>query len=205
MAKTLYTLEVFILEGLMTEKLVKANPSLVSRTIEILGLQTLEQLHRAIFRAFDRWDDCHLYEFQFGTRPHDPNGDRYGIHFPDERPLGPFNVATLAGDVAKTSIDSLGLAVGRAFGYRFDFGDEWYHQISVTAIGDAEPEVRYPRVIARVGESPPQHLPLEDEGDECTAGPPDPPDDLQGELRTQPPRRQRRGTDSQPALQFDDE
>ena len=25
--------------------------------------------------AFDRWDD-HLYEFQFGKRPHDPAGDQ---------------------------------------------------------------------------------------------------------------------------------
>lgn len=50
---TLYTLEVCIIEGPMTEAFVEANP-VISRTIEIRGLQTLEQLHRAISNAFDR-------------------------------------------------------------------------------------------------------------------------------------------------------
>jgi len=49
----LYTLEVFLLSGPLIKKFVKKNPK-VSRTIQIRGDQTLEDLHRAIFDAFDQ-------------------------------------------------------------------------------------------------------------------------------------------------------
>ena len=62
-----------------------------------------------------------------------------------------------AGNVSTTTLDALGLEVGRAFGYWFDFGDDWRHEIRVEAIGSAPPKGRFPKVTARVGESPPQH------------------------------------------------
>jgi len=43
----------------------------------------------------------------------------------------------------------------RVFGYLFDFGDEWLHQVQVERIEQAIPTVTYPRVIKRVGKSPP--------------------------------------------------
>ena len=39
----------------------------------------------------------------------------------------------------QTTLDSLGLEVGRTFGYWFDFGDDWWHQINVEAIDDEVP------------------------------------------------------------------
>ena len=50
----------------------------ISRVIEIRGDQTLEQLHHAIFEAYDRYEE-HMYQFQFGKRPFDPDGPNYGI------------------------------------------------------------------------------------------------------------------------------
>ena len=44
-----------------------------------------------------------------------------------------------------------------AFGYWFDFGDDWFHQINLVRIEQAVPTVAYPRVIKRVGMSPPQY------------------------------------------------
>lgn len=161
MAKTLYTLEVCLVEGPVAEDFVKRNPT-ISRTIEIRGDQTLQHLHLAIFDAFDREEE-HMYEFQFGTGPHDQSGDRYVLPMAFNDPLDADSQAT--GDLTETTIDSLNLEVGRPFGYWFDFGDNWYHQIDVVAIGEAEPRRRYPRVVARVGESPPQYEPLEDEED----------------------------------------
>jgi hypothetical protein len=159
MSKRVYTLDVYITEGPMTEDFVDRNPT-VCRTIEIRGNQTLERLHAAIFKACDRFDE-HLYEFQFGEGPHDPNGRRYILNTGFEGPIaGPDEPA---GDVAKTTMDSLGLAVGQSFGYWFDFGDDWYHQISVAAIGEPTPKVRYPRVTKRVGESPPQYVDWDEE------------------------------------------
>jgi len=55
--------------------------------------------------------------------------------------------------------------VGDSFGYRFDFGDEWWHQINVVAVEDAAPTGKYPRVAKRVGKSPPQYPDQEEEGD----------------------------------------
>ena len=153
----LYTLEVFLMSGPVTEEFVKANPH-VSRTIQIKGGQTLQTLHRVIFRAFDREEE-HLYEFQFGKGPHDPKGPRYTVLVNRES----FDDEPDAGDVARTTIDSLGLEAGRSFGYWFDFGDDWMHQINVLAIEDAPLSGRFPRITERVGESPPQYPDLEEE------------------------------------------
>jgi hypothetical protein len=71
----LYTLEVFLLSGPITKAFAKKHP-VVSRTIQLRGDQTLADLHRVLFDAFDR-DDEHRYEFQFGKGPMDPHGRRY--------------------------------------------------------------------------------------------------------------------------------
>ncbi|MFO8082358.1 MAG: hypothetical protein R6V07_18920, partial [Armatimonadota bacterium] len=75
----------------------------------------------------DRWDQ-HMYEFQFGSGPHDPEGDRYSVGPPMEMPQHLADDRKPAGDARETTIDSLGLQVGRRFGYWFDFGDDWYHR-----------------------------------------------------------------------------
>ena len=56
----------------------------ISRTIQIRGDQTLEDLHHAIFYAFGREDE-HMYEFQVGGKgPMDPKARRYTLHLYDE-------------------------------------------------------------------------------------------------------------------------
>ena len=149
----LYTLEVFLLSGPITEKFAKENPE-ISRTIQIRGDQTPEDLHHALFDAFDRSDE-HMYEFQFGKGPMDPKAPRYVLPDAFEVTMGEKNPP--AGRVDRTSIDSLGLKVGRSFGYWFDFGDDWWHQINVEAIEDEAPAGKFPRVTKRVGKSPPQY------------------------------------------------
>jgi hypothetical protein len=138
-----YTLDVFLPRKRFSKSFLK-NKSGVSRVIEVRGDQTLEDLHDAIFAAFDREEE-HLYEFQLGRGP----GDR----------LGPICDDHQAG---KTTIDSLGLGVGSRFGYLFDFGDCWQHQINVEAVEEKVPEGTYPRVTRKAGKSPPQY-PDEDE------------------------------------------
>ena len=149
-APQLYTLKVFLTDGPMTKAFAGKE---ISRTIQMRGDQTLQMLHRAIFEAFDREEE-HLHEFNFGKGPYDRDGPRYTLasntkdFMTDE---------VTAGDVAKTTLDSLGLEVGRAFGYWFDFGDDWRHEIRVEAIESASPKGRFPKVTARVGKSPPQY------------------------------------------------
>ncbi len=150
----LFTLEVFIIGGPMTEEFGKKN-KVISRTIQIRGAQTLEILHYAMFGAFGREDD-HMYEFQVGGKgPMDPMAKKYVLPmamddtFVEKKP---------AGDLTRTPIGSLGLKVGDAFGYWFDFGDDWWHQINVVAIEDKMPRGNLPRVTKRVGKSPPQYI-----------------------------------------------
>jgi hypothetical protein len=154
----LYTLEVFLLSGPISAKFARKNP-VVSRTIQIRGDQTLEDLHLVIFDAFGRWEE-HMYEFQFGKGPMDPKARRYVLPHSFEADMVESNPP--AGRVDRTRIDSLGLAVGRSFGYWFDFGDDWWHQLNVEAIEKAAPNGKFPKVTKRVGKSPPQYPEEED-------------------------------------------
>jgi hypothetical protein len=142
----LYVVSVFLVGGPTGKKFANKQ---ISRAIEIRGDQTLEQLHDAIFKAYDRWDE-HLYEFQFGKRPFDPEGPNYGVPSPE-------HAKKKDGDARTTKLDDLHLKEGRAFGYWIDFGDDWFHQVQVDRIEQAIPTVTYPRVIKRVGQSPPQY------------------------------------------------
>jgi hypothetical protein len=149
----LYTLEVFLIGGPVVKKFARKNP-VVSRTIQIRGDQTLEDLHHAVFDAFGRSDE-HMYEFQFGKGPMDPKARRYVLSSAFEGRSGEDNPA--AGRVDTTTISSLGLKVGHRFGYWFDFGDDWWHQINVEDVEDNVPRGKFPKVTKRVGKSPPQY------------------------------------------------
>ena len=142
----LYVLAVYLKGGPIGKEFAN---KVIKRVIEIRGDQTLEQLHQAIFNAYDRWDE-HLYEFQLGKRPFDPDGPNYGVVGKDVK-------KKKYGDASTTKIDDLELKQHRVFGYWFDFGDDWFHQVDVERIARAIPTVSYPRVIKRVGKSPPQY------------------------------------------------
>jgi Plasmid pRiA4b ORF-3-like protein len=142
-----YTLDVFLPRRPISKSFAKKKSG-ISRQIQIRGDQTLEDLHHAIFSAFDRWEE-HMYEFQFGQGPRDRQGPTYGLQDTGAENEG--------GHVRETTIDSLRLRVGRSFGYLFDFGDNWQHQINVEAIEETVPQGQYPKIIKRIGESPPQY------------------------------------------------
>jgi hypothetical protein len=155
----LYTLDVFIIGGPVTRKFAKSNP-VVSRTIQIRGDQTLKDLHDAIFDAFRRQEE-HMYEFQFGGKgPMDLKARRYVLPGAFEHPVGG---PVPAGRVDLTTLDSLGMIKGDCFGYWFDFGDDWWHQINVEAIDEVVPRGKFPKVVKKVGKSPPQYADLSEE------------------------------------------
>jgi len=155
-----YTLEVFLQSGPVSRKFVKKTP-VVSRTFEVRGDQTLQDLHDAIFDAFGR-DEEHMYEFQFGKRPMDSSGPRYVL--PRAYEVSQAEEWPAAGRVDSTTLDSLGLKERDCFGYWFDFGDDWWHQVNVNGVKDGAPDGTYPKLIRRVGKSPPQHVDWEKEG-----------------------------------------
>jgi len=128
----------------------------VWRSLVLRGDQTLEDLHEVIFTAFERYDD-HLYSFYFpnasarrsalGKRPKEytaPQG------FEPGEPLGIDNRY----NAARARLDELKFKVGQTFEYLFDFGDEWWHEIKVEAIGPSESLGKYPQTVEKRGFSP---------------------------------------------------
>ncbi len=100
-----------------------------------------------------------MYEFQIGGKgPQDPKAKRYVL-----REGLKSGSPKSAGDTTRTAIGSLGLKVGQAFGYWFDFGDDWWHQINVVDIRDEASGKQYPKVTKREGESPLQYADFEGE------------------------------------------
>jgi hypothetical protein len=161
----LYTLDVELVAGRTTEEFDDENPT-VSRAIQIRGDQTLEDLHWAIFDAFDRFDE-HLCEFQFGSRPQGRKNKRYVLPMDMEDPwLGFGGPEETPEDLTRTTIESLGLRRRRRFWYWFDFGDDWWHRIEVVDVDDTVPRGKFPKVVKRVGKSPPQYPGWDEEYEE---------------------------------------
>ncbi len=134
------------------------------RRIAARGNQTLNDLHWAIFKAFDR-DDEHLYSFYFPTpgatgRNWLRNAVEYTHPYGADDP-SPFGHARF--NAAEVKLSALELKPGQVFLYVFDFGDEWWHEITVEQIEVEPKRGKYPRVVERHGKSPPQYPDMEDE------------------------------------------
>jgi hypothetical protein len=149
-AKMIFRFEVELLSGPVTQSFMIKYPEPPSRIIDIRGSQTLEMLHQAIFRAFDREDE-HMYEFQFGGKvPQGKNAVRYGIPSAGDH--------CTVKNAETTSIAELNLKPRNVFFYWFDFGDDWWHKVRLLAVSPPEKDRRrYPRIVRKEGESPPQY------------------------------------------------
>src|SRR5205809_8078933 len=87
----------------------------VGCTVAVRTSQTLEELHRALRRAFN-WDDDHLYSFWLS-----------GIYWdgPETEFTAPYEYAESDAHSAAVRLDDLDLVPGRPIAYVFDFGDQW--------------------------------------------------------------------------------
>jgi hypothetical protein len=57
----------------------------------------------------------------------------------------------------KTKLSALGLKAKQTFMYLFDFGDEWWHEITVEQTDASDDKERYPRIVEKKGDSPLQY------------------------------------------------
>jgi hypothetical protein len=151
-------------------KVALAGRKSIWRKIAVRGDQTLDDLHEAIFDAFDRYDD-HLYSFYLpppGTKKLAMSKARDYAEYgspnlcEDE---GPFSDPDFP-NAAETKLSSLKLKPKQLFFYLFDFGDEWWHDVTVEAINAPAEKGKYPRVVETHGDSPPQYPDEEDEDEE---------------------------------------
>lgn len=123
------------------------------RKIAIRDDQKLSDLHKAIFRAFDREEE-HLYSFYMTGKK---VMTMRAIHRSPEY-THPMMLEDMpdGGNAEKTLLKDLRLNPKTTFYYLFDFGDSWWHEITVTAIEPAQKK-QYPAIIETHGESPPQY------------------------------------------------
>ena len=135
------------------------------RKIEILGNQTLDDLHMAIQKAFD-FDADHLYSFFMSGKAWDNSDFEYYHPEANSGPLGNRVRTTLSlirGShpeprlpATRARIESLNLKPKQKFLYLFDYGDEWHFEVTFLKEGSSE-KARYPRLIDSKGEAKKQY------------------------------------------------
>ena len=69
-------------------------------------------------------------------------------------------------DASETKLEEISFEVGDGFGYLFDFGDEWEHDISVKKIIPLDPKEKYPKVLKITGKIPEQYPDYDEEDEE---------------------------------------
>jgi hypothetical protein len=144
----------------------------VWRKIEILGSQTLDDLHKAIQEAYG-FDDDHLYSYFMSGKAWDHSDFEY--YHPDAAPRTPIDkkMRTLMSMIrgsypeprlpaTKMRVQSLNLKPKRKFLYLFDYGDQWQFEVEFIKEGTSE-KTHYPRIIDLRRESPQQYTDWDEE------------------------------------------
>lgn len=114
-----------------------ANPP-VWRRLEVPSDMRLDLVHETLQTAFG-WFDCHYHQFETDC-------GEYGD--PAQ------NADTWRDDESAVALAQVAADAKAAFGYVYDFGDNWRHDLVVEAVSPAEPGVRYPRCTAARGLAP---------------------------------------------------
>ncbi len=142
----------------------------LARVIEATDDCTFDDLHEAVFDAFDREEE-HLYSF-FITKK-----DTASLQAIYDAPeiTHPYNTEGLFGgetkpSTAKIKLSEVGLSEKDVFYYLFDFGDEWWHRIRVESIVSSDQRKGGIKLIKSVGQSPPQYAGCYDDADDGDAG-----------------------------------
>lgn len=113
------------------------------REIEVTSNMTLAGFH-GVLQALMGWHDCHLWAFEAGGKRFEP-------------PDSDARTRLAAGeDPNNVTLGTLLARKGVGLRYNYDFGDDWWIDIKVVAIGKPQPKVRYPRCLAGERSGPPE-------------------------------------------------
>ncbi|MCX8477113.1 MAG: plasmid pRiA4b ORF-3 family protein [Sphingomonas sp.] len=113
------------------------------RRVDVPLEASLKMLHDIIQGAMG-WMDYHLWEFEAG-------GKRYGL--PD--PEWPDDSLSAASTIKLKVLIDRGV---RQLLYTYDMGDNWEHSITVEAVEDGQPGVKYPRYVDGARRAPPEDV-----------------------------------------------
>ncbi len=92
------------------------------------------------------WENYHLHEFKIA-------GKVYAVPDPEDNDFG-----RAVFDERRVKLDSLPVSVGSSFEYRYDFGDDWSHEILIESISLPVPRKRYPVCLAGAMSGPPEDV-----------------------------------------------
>ena len=114
----------------------------VWRRVQVSSAASLALLHKVLQRVF-AWTDSHLHEFEAGRRRFGPPrlDLGWGEGVEDER------LVTLGGVAPRKGAKLL---------YRYDFGDDWQHDIVVDEILPADPAAHSPHCLDGARAAPPE-------------------------------------------------
>lgn len=147
--------------GSVTTYMVRVNHRAlpeVWRDIELAEDQTFEDLHLQIQMAFG-WYDDHLYSFYLSGEASDPSSE-----------IGsPWSEARL--HTHQVEIGQLDLKEGQTFLYLFDYGDSHEFDVTVRSVNPQAKPGKYPKVVDKQGESPPQYPEIDEETGEMSWDP----------------------------------
>jgi len=118
---------------------------IVWRVIEIPEDKTLHQLHFAIQKTFN-WYNDHLYSFFMSNIRMDRSSEYTS-------PIEPENSPVSTG----VRLKDLGLSLKKKFLYVYDFGDNLDHEIEVLGFGETDNYHKYPQLIGAFGAVPEQY------------------------------------------------
>jgi hypothetical protein len=122
--------------------LLRAKPP-IWRRLEAPASYHLGELHSTLNAAMG-WLDSHLHMFDVEGRQYSISDD--DIWIDADAPL-PEESVTLA-NLARDGVER--------FGYWYDFGDSWHHDVFIEKTGPAEAGVFYPRCVAGRRACPPE-------------------------------------------------
>jgi hypothetical protein len=132
-ARSIYQLKITLLD---------AHPP-VWRRVVVADSTTLGDLHWIIQMSMG-WTNSHLHQFVID-----------GAYYSDpEFELDEY--LDRVGDEHRTRLGRVVADRGARFGYEYDFGDDWRHEVKVEAIGPVSADDKYPRCIAGERACPPE-------------------------------------------------
>ena len=130
------------------------------KVIEFDMNDSLEVLHRCILASV-KFEDDHLSQFFVGKAP-SPYRENIAVY--EAESDGFYEEDIPSGGYDTTLAEIYPLSSGYNLYYHFDFGDDWVFSIkkSRKKLCSPEPGIKYPRVIAELGNNPEQYPNLED-------------------------------------------
>ncbi|MBS1219258.1 MAG: hypothetical protein H6R21_2391 [Proteobacteria bacterium] len=113
------------------------------REIELRSDMTLTGLH-GVIQALMGWHDYHLWAFWHDSQRFEPADLEEG---------GKSDPGT---DPAVLTLGELLQKPRATLRYNYDFGDDWWLEITLISVGDSQPKLRYPRCLAGERAGPPE-------------------------------------------------